>query len=299
MTDVKWIKICTTMFEDEKIRLIESMPEADTVLIIWVKLLIQAGKTNASGYIYLNEQIPYTEEMLSTIFNRPLNTVRMALGIFKNFEMIEIADNDFIGISNWEKHQNVDGLDKIREQNKIRAKKFREKQKMLLGAPKELPEPKKEDEKRNVTDNVTGNVTVTQSNATDIELELELEKEKELRTKDKNIVDKSTPPIPFSEIINYLNGKAGTKYRATTTKTKNLITARFREGFTLDDFITVIDNKVEDSKNPKIFDPRYLRPETLFGTKFEGYLNQKPRGGGPGGKNEPSKGFAEKYDLPF
>ena len=64
---VKWIKLSTTMFEDEKIRLIESMPEADTLLIIWIKLLAQAGKTNASGYIFLNENIPYTEDMLATL----------------------------------------------------------------------------------------------------------------------------------------------------------------------------------------------------------------------------------------
>ena len=61
------------------------MPEADTLLIIWIKLLAQAGKTNASGYIFLNENIPYTEDMLNT-FNRPLNTVRMALSVFKKFE---------------------------------------------------------------------------------------------------------------------------------------------------------------------------------------------------------------------
>lgn len=155
MSNVKWIKLSTHMFEDEKIRLIEQMPEADTILIIWVKLLAQAGKTNASGYIYLNENIPYTDEMLATIFNRPLNIVRLALQTFKQFGMLEISDDDFISIANWEKHQNVAGLDKIREQTRKRVAKHREK--------KQLP----------------CNVTVTRGNATEEELDIDKNKNKD------------------------------------------------------------------------------------------------------------------------
>jgi len=81
------------MFEDEKIRLIESLPEADTLLIIWIKLLSQAGRTNANGYIFLSENIPFTEEMLSTLFNRPIATVRLALQTFKQFGMIDVTDD--------------------------------------------------------------------------------------------------------------------------------------------------------------------------------------------------------------
>ncbi|MEM5012096.1 phage replisome organizer N-terminal domain-containing protein [Niallia taxi] len=133
MSEVKWIKLSTQMFEDEKIRLIEHMPEADTILIIWVKLLAQAGKTNASGFIYLNENIPYSDEMIATIFNRPIATVRLALNTFEQFGMIEILDNNFISISNWEKHQNIDGLTKIRENTRKRVQRYRERQKSLTG----------------------------------------------------------------------------------------------------------------------------------------------------------------------
>jgi predicted phage replisome organizer len=161
LADVKWIKLSTNMFEDEKIRLIESLPEADTILIIWVKLLAQAGKTNASGYIYLSENIPFTDEMLSTIFNRPIGTVRLALKTFEQFGMIEISDNHFISISNWEKHQNIDGMEKIKAQTRNRVAKHREKQ-------------------RQIGDVVTGNVTVTQSNATDIDIDIDIDKDKEI-----------------------------------------------------------------------------------------------------------------------
>src|SRR5690625_5422705 len=95
MGNVKWIKLSVAMFEDEKIRLIEQMPDADTILVIWVKLLSQAGKTNSSGYIFLSDNIPYTDEMLATIFNRPVSTVRLALNTFVQFGMISIDDDHF------------------------------------------------------------------------------------------------------------------------------------------------------------------------------------------------------------
>ena len=106
MADIKWIKIKTDMFEDEKIKLIDALPERDTIHYIWLRLLVQAGKTNASGYIFLNENVPYTEEMLSTIFCRPLNSIRLALSTLSNFGMIEIKEDKIIKITNWEKHQN-------------------------------------------------------------------------------------------------------------------------------------------------------------------------------------------------
>jgi len=239
VAEVKWIKLSTAMFDDEKIKLIEQMPDADTILVIWVKLLSQAGKTNSSGYIFLSESIPYTDEMLATIFNRPLSTIRLALQTFENLGMIGIDDNSFIRIENWEKHQNVAGLDKIRQQTRERVAKHREK--------KKLNEPQK---------NVT--LHVTDSNATEEELELEEDKE----------------VIPYVEIINYLNDASGKNYRSNTQKTKKLIKARWNEGFTLDDFKKVIDNKCQEWIDGEM--DKYLRPNTLFGTKFESYLNENP-----------------------
>ncbi|PLT33504.1 conserved phage C-terminal domain-containing protein [Bacillus sp. V5-8f] len=81
--------------------------------------------------------------------------------------------------------------------------------------------------------------------------------------------------LPIIEIIAYLNRKANTAYRPNSRKTRKFITARFRDGFTLEDFKKVIDLKTAEwLKDPKW--NKYLRPETLFGTKFESYLNQKP-----------------------
>ena len=80
--------------------------------------------------------------------------------------------------------------------------------------------------------------------------------------------------IPFFEIVTYLNEKTNSSYKPTTSQTKDAIRARWQEGFTLKDFKKVIDNKTAEwLHNPKM--NKYLRPETLFGTKFESYLNQK------------------------
>lgn len=82
--------------------------------------------------------------------------------------------------------------------------------------------------------------------------------------------------IPYVEIINYLNDVAGKNFRPTTKKTKNLVKARWNEGFRFEDFKTVIDNKVKDWKHDPHMN-KYLRPETLFGTKFESYLNENSK----------------------
>lgn len=173
MADVKWIKLSTSMFEDEKIRLIESLPDADTLLIIWIKLLSQAGRTNANGYIFLSENIPFTEEMLSTLFNRPIATVRLALQTFKQFGMIDITDDQYICISNWEKHQNIDGLERVKQLNAERNKKYRERKKQ-----QQLALENKGGE---------SDACVTSRDDTDIEedKELDIDKEKDKKKKEK------------------------------------------------------------------------------------------------------------------
>jgi predicted phage replisome organizer/uncharacterized phage protein (TIGR02220 family) len=213
MAEIKWIKINVGMFDDEKIKLIEKLPDADTILVIWLKLLAQAGKANAGGYVMLTENIPYTEEMLSDIFNRPLNTVRLALQTFRSFEMIEWDENG-IEITNWGKHQNLDALERMREKGKKRVQEHRAKK--ALDAPKD--------------------------------------------------------EIPFKEIVDCLNSKAGKRYRSNVEKTKKCIRARWNDGFRVDDFKSVINKKAAQWNGTEM--EKYLRPETLFGTKFEGYLNE-------------------------
>ena len=228
MSEVKWIKITTDIFNDEKITLIETMPDSDTLIVIWFKLLALAGKSNNGGLVMISDKVPYTKEMLSAIFRRKQTVIELALITFEQFGMIELIDNTIL-ISNWEKHQNTKGLDAIKEKNRIRQQRYRDNKKLLIET-KEVDKELDIDIEENVTRNVT-------------------------------------------KIVNYLNQKNDTNYKATSNKTKGLIKARYNEGYTLEDFYKVIDNKYNDWYKTEYM--KYLRPETLFGTKFEGYLNQK------------------------
>lgn len=133
MADVKWIKITTDIFDDEKILLIESLPEADSIIVIWFKLLCLAGKMNNSGVFMMNDKIAYTDKMLATIFRRKESTVQLALQTFENFGMVEIIDG-VITIPNWNKHQSLDALEKKREYQKELMRKRRAEQKLLCKA---------------------------------------------------------------------------------------------------------------------------------------------------------------------
>lgn len=133
MADVKWIKITTDIFDDEKILLIECLPEADSIIVIWFKLLCLAGKMNNSGVFMMNDKIPYTDKMLATIFRRKEATVQLALQTFEQFGMVELIDG-VITIPNWNKHQSLDVLEKKREYQKELMRKRRAEQKQLCKA---------------------------------------------------------------------------------------------------------------------------------------------------------------------
>lgn len=164
MADVKWIKIVTDIFDNKKIRIIESMPDGDSLIVIWFKILILAGNVNDNGLVYFTKDIPYTDQMLATYFNRPLPSVQLALNTFENFGMIEIVD-DVIHVSNWEKYQNVEGMDKIREQTRLRVAKHREKKKLEL----------LEKENDVTLRNGECNVTVTHGNETEGEGDIDID----------------------------------------------------------------------------------------------------------------------------
>lgn len=238
MAEIKWIKIATNIFDDEKLLLIETMPEADAIIVIWFKLLCMAGKQNNNGVFMLNDRIAYTEEMLSTIFRKPLNVVRLALTTFEQYGMIEVIDN-VITIPNWEKHQNIEKLETIKEQTRKRVAEYR----------------KRQEEKLLELKNVTQNVTLRNA----------LEEDKEEDKIKNNII---------KDIVEYLNFKTNSSYRYSSDKTRRTINARLNEGFTLDDFKKVIDIKTTQWLGDQKME-QYLRPETLFGTKFESYLNTK------------------------
>ncbi|MBR2388179.1 MAG: phage replisome organizer N-terminal domain-containing protein [Clostridia bacterium] len=159
MADIKWIKLTTDMFDNRKIKHLRRLPEGNNIVLIWVMLLTMAGRCNSNGLIFLTENIPYTPKMLADELDFEENTVQLALRALEQLNMI-VTNNGFFSIAGWEEYQNIEGMDKIREQNRLRKQRQREKQ-MLL-----------EDKSRD------SHVTVTGSHATDIEEDIEKEKEK-------------------------------------------------------------------------------------------------------------------------
>lgn len=131
MAEVKWIKITTDIFDDEKILLIESLPDAYAIITVWFKLLCLAGKQNNSG-VFLMGQIPYTDKMLATIFRMKEATVTMALQTFEQFGMVEIIDG-VITIPNWNKHQTLDVYEKKKARDRLYQAERRAAQKALIG----------------------------------------------------------------------------------------------------------------------------------------------------------------------
>lgn len=130
-TEIKWIKLAANLFDNRKIRQIESLPDGDTLIVIWLKLLTLAGQTNDGGCVYFTPDIPYTDQLLATQFNRPLPTIQLALRTFEQFHMITIID-DLIKVTNWERYQSVDKMTEIREYNRLAQQRSREKRRLLL-----------------------------------------------------------------------------------------------------------------------------------------------------------------------
>lgn len=130
MSDVKWIKITTDMFDNRKIRHLRKLPEGNSIVLIWVMLLTMAGKCNDHGKIYLTENIPYTPKMLADELDFEENTVQLALQALEQLDMI-VLDDGYFSITGWEEHQNIEGMDRIREQNRIRKQRQREKERLI------------------------------------------------------------------------------------------------------------------------------------------------------------------------
>lgn len=253
MAEVKWIKIATDIFDDEKILLIEGLPDAYAIITVWFKLLCLAGKKNNGGVFLMNDKIPYTDKMLAAIFRMNESTVKLALNAFEQFKMIEIVEG-IITIPNWNKHQTLDAYERKKERDRLYQEERRAKQRALIEKSSDKSSER------------TSYVAVS---------DIDKEEDKE---KDNNIY------VPYKEIISYLNEKTGKKLRWNVKSNQKEIKARFNEGYTLDDFKTVIDKKYNEwGRKPTkeelqrgIKDMRiYLRPKTLFGSNFDVYLNQE------------------------
>lgn len=219
MAEVKWIKLNTAMFDNSKIKYIRTLPEGNNMVLIWVMLLSKAGKCNSNGFIFLTENIPYTPQMLAAEFGYDVYLIELALGTFANLNMIQLEDH-IIKIAGWEEHQNIDGLDRIREQTRKRVAKYRENQKQLPC-------------------NVTDNVTVTSSNAIEEEKEEDIEEDIDINNISKDILS-SNKLLPVIEAWNKLSLSKLVAIKPNTNRYK-MLKARINE-FGIEKVIEAIES---------------------------------------------------------
>lgn len=261
MSDVKWIKIVTDIFDDEKMLLIESIPSmADSVIVIWFKLLCMAGKSNNSGVFMLNDKIAYTDEMLAQVFRRDEKIVQVALRTFEKFGMIEIINN-VITIPNWSKHQSLDQLEERKEYMREYMQKYREKQ-------------------RKLTDSKQCKVN-SKVNVNSLEEDKEVEENKELDIKNKYMCD-------FEELWNVYPRK---KEKAKAYKCYQ---ARLNDGYSNQDILIATKAYAAECKKNKT-EEKYIKLAATFlgpNTPFVDYIAKEViESGNSGNKGNESDPF--------
>ena len=216
MADVKWIKITTDMFDNRKIKHLRRLPDGNNIVLIWVMLLTMAGRCNSGGMIFLTENIPYTPKMLADELDFEENTVRLALEALERLGMVVMSNGCFT-IAGWSEHQNIDGMDKIRESKRLAQARWRAKQKALPPA---------------VDSTVDSTVDGERISVDDAEEDIEEEREEE---KERDKIDYKGIVAAFNSIcVSFPSVKALSDAR------KKAIKARLNT-YSLDDFKTLFE----------------------------------------------------------
>lgn len=170
MADVGWVRLSTGLFDNPKIKILEMNENGDAFVSLWLRLLCLAGRANDNGMVYVTEGVAYTPDILAAMTGKDVEVITEALELFRKLNMIAVNDDGYIEILGWQKHQNIEGLAKIRTQTKERVKRYREKKKNQSNA----------DVLDDVTScNVTCNDDVTLRNATEKKREEKNRKEKD------------------------------------------------------------------------------------------------------------------------
>jgi len=256
MADVKWIKLTTDMFDNRKIKHLRKLPDGNSIVLIWVMLLTMAGRCNSNGMIFLTENIPYTPKMLADELDFEETTVQLALNALEEFNMI-VTNGAYFAIAGWEEYQNIEGMEKIRAQNRKRVARHRENQNLL-------------------DCNVTRNVTVTLRNGTDkiredkSRLEKDIEIEKRDRINYQHITDMYNDICISFPRLTVLSEK---RKQAIKARCNTYCLAQFKEMFEkaeASDFLKGANNKNWQAN----FD--WLMKDANFAKVLDGNYNNKP-----------------------
>lgn len=267
-----WLKLNEGFFQQKEIKKLRRIAGGDTYTIIYLKLLLRSLSNN--GFLYYEGIEPTFAEELALDIDEETENVSVTLSYLHRYGILEEkSEDEFFLLTTGE----MTGSE-TSAARRMRKKRKNEKLPEVAAKPA-LPPP----ERNNVTPECN-NVQNSYDDVRDRYTEIEKRKEKEQEKREKKNNASASFLESVSQIVSFLNEQTGKSYKAASKKTRTLIHARMQEGFTVEDFRAVIEKKCADWLNDDKMD-RYLRPETLFGTKFEDYLNEKPKGGGPNGGN--------------
>ena len=242
-----WLKLKENYFDSPKIKKLRKIAGGDTYTIIYLKM--QLLSVSNQGLIQYEGIEPTFEEEIALKLDEDFENVKVTLSYLLSQGLVESNNDQYLLVE----ANNSIGSEGQSAERKRQFDKRKAEKALLCNA--------------SVTQEKRSSISISNSLSNSISIEEENKKEEDKKVKEK---------IPYGEIIDYLNEKTGKKYKATSKETQRHIKARINEGFTLDDFKRVIDIKCDKWKSdPKMQD--YLRPETLFGNKFEGYLNEAPK----------------------
>lgn len=235
-----WLKLKTNFFDSKEMLRLRSIAGGDTYTIIYLKMLLLSLKTD--GLLEYDGIDATQDEEIALLLRENLDNVKLTIAFLKRVGLLEMVNkNDFF-------LNQVPTLTGGETQGAERQRRHRENVKALQCHADVTP-PSQNHNARDKS----------------------IEKEKENKSKKDKTYSPSLPSVA-EDIVTFLNSTVGSNYKSTTGKTRKLIAARIAEGFTVDDFKTVISKKAKEWQGTDM--AQYLRPETLFGTKFEGYLNQ-------------------------
>ena len=271
--DVKWIKMMVGMFDGmsfKKIKRAKIGGESfrDKLTAIWFELMDFAGKCNHSGAFISPSEIPFTDLAdIATMIDRDEEELRLCMAFYIKENMVEIID-DVYSLTNWAEYQNKEGMDKIREQTRLRVARHRENKKLLCGS-------------------VTSNVTVTQSNALDKDIDKELDID----------IDKDKEKIDFQSIVDLYHSICISFpcVRSLSDSRKKAIRARLKT-YTIEDFQTVFQNAEASSflkgGNDRNWSANFdwLIKDSSMTKVLEGQYTDKPK---RYGRKEPVPGWTQ------
>lgn len=257
-----WLKLNENFFEDDTMTWLEEQENGKEYIIFYLKLCLKSLSDDGHLVRYVGERlIPYDVNALSRLTNTNKDTVSIAMKLFIEIGLVNQMDSGEIYMTQINEMIGSE-TDSAKRMRKLRIQE--ETQRNLPASHCDMD---------------------VQNSDTEKELEIERELEKDSTLSSDSTFSTNHQPH-YKPIIDHLNEKTGKHYKHTTNKTQKVIRARWNEGFEEDDFKKVINNKVAEWKDTDM--DKYLRPETLFGTKFESYLNQSDSTDGTEYKNKTS-----------